>query len=223
MRLPQLDGVIFDADGTLFDTERLAYTVWTAVSREMNAPYIPQHYMELVGRNHHGIVAALQQICPPDFPLDDFLTLCSQRCRAKLIQEGVPLKKGAREILEFLHQRNIPVALATSSGAQTTRLKLEDAHFTSYFHAVITGDMVTHSKPDPEIYRLACQALHLDPTRTLGVEDSKNGILSAHAAGMYPVMIPDLIPPPSEVESLLFRTFHSLLDLRDFLTQIFKA
>ena len=69
----RLAGAVFDADGTLFDTERLALEVWLGVAREWDAPGIEAHYLELVGRNREGIVALLRQVTPPDFPLDDFL------------------------------------------------------------------------------------------------------------------------------------------------------
>ena len=64
----------------------------------------------------------------------------------------------------------------------------------SYFSAIITGDQVVHSKPDPEIYQLACRALGTDPAQTIAVEDSRNGILSASQAGMKVIMVPDMIP-----------------------------
>ena len=210
-------GVVFDADGTLFDTEQLARAVWLSVAREWGAAAIEAHYMELIGRNREGIVSLLRSVCPPGFPLEEFLLTCSQRSRARMEREGVPLKEGAREILAFLAQRNIPVALATSSGAATTRYKLERTGVDRYFRAVVTGDMVSHSKPHPEIYQNACSLLAIDPARALAMEDSPNGILSAHAAGMAVAMVPDLIPPTPELEALLWGRFDSLTALREYL------
>lgn len=215
-----LQGVVFDADGTLFDTERLARSVWLSIAREWNAPAIEEHYMELIGRNHEGIVNLLRQVCPSGFPLDEFLLTCSKGCRAKLDGEGVPVKDGAREILEFLCQKRIPIALATSSGAATTRLKLERSGLDQYFQAVITGDMVKRGKPDPEIYLTACHTLGVEPAHSMAVEDSKNGIFSAHSAGMLPVLIPDILPSTPEMEAKAFQKFDSLITLRDYLSQV---
>ena len=217
MSMLSLRGAVFDADGTLFDTERLAMDVWLGVAREMDAPGIEEHYLELVGRNHEGIVSLLRQVSPPDFPLDQFLRTCSQRSRARLETEGVPVKEGAREILELLAQRGLPLALATSSGANTTRYKLENSGLDRYFRAVVTGDMVTRGKPDPEIYLTACRAIGADPARTLGVEDSKNGVLSAHRAGLMTALVPDLIPPTPEMEGAAFGVFDSLNRLQSWL------
>lgn len=215
----QLQGIVFDADGTLFDTERLARTVWLGVAREWKATAIEEHYMELIGRNREGIVSLLKSVTPQDFPLDEFLQTCSQRSREKLNREGVPVKEGAREVLEFCACKGLPIAMATSSGWPTTQFKLENSGLDQYFQAVITGDKVSHGKPHPEIYLTACKALDIDPAASMAVEDSKNGILSAHAAGMMTVIVPDLLPPTPELEAMAFQTFDSLLSLKNYLAQ----
>ena len=85
------------------------------------------------------------------------------------------------------------------------------------FDEIIGGDMVRRSKPDPEIYLTACRALGADPAETYAVEDSYNGIRSAAAAGMRPVMIPDLLPPTPEIESLTAKIFPSMTEFQQFL------
>ena len=129
------------------------------------------------------------------------------------------MKEGARELLEFLHSRGLPMALATSRGAATTKLKLDHSGLGRYFQSVITGDMVSRGKPHPEIYLTACAALGTAPARTMAVEDSPNGIRSASAAGMPTVMIPDLLPPTAELDGLLWRRFDSLDALREYLRE----
>lgn len=155
----------------------------------------------------------------PEFDREQFLLTCSQRSQNRMEREGVPLKPGVREILDFLREKNIPTALATSTNRDRTLRRMEMTGLTPYFSAMITGDQVEHSKPDPEIYLLACKALGAAPARTLAVEDSRNGILSASAAGMPTVMIPDMIAPTPELEKLLFQRFDSLLELRKFLAR----
>ena len=86
--------------------------------------------------------------------------------------------------------------------------------------AVITGDQVVHSKPDPEIYLLACQALGTAPAHTPAIEDSRNGILSAHSAGMPVIMVPDMIPPTPELEALLFRRCAHLGEVQQLFAQL---
>lgn len=84
---------------------------------------------------------------------------------------------------------------------------------------MITGDMVEHSKPLPDIYLLACEKLGTDPASTYAIEDSPNGIRSAHAAGMHPLMVPDMIAPDEEMETLSEQILDSLFDVLTYLKQ----
>ncbi len=217
MRKLHLQGVVFDVDGVLFDTERLSQRVWAEVSQTFHCPQAAEHFLEFIGRSRRDDMAHILELLGLDFPVEAFFQACSQRTQAHIEEEGVPLKPGVFEILTFLTQRRLPMALATSTYLERTRRRLELAGLGPFFQAVVTGDQVKRGKPDPEIYLTACGRLGLDPARTLAVEDSANGIRSAHAAGMQVVMIPDLIPPSPELEQLLFRRFDSLLELRDYL------
>lgn len=215
-----LEGVVFDVDGVLFDTERLSQGTWNAVSTELGWPQVGRAYLEFVGQNRADILQKMLDLFGPDFPRETFLRTCSARSQERMEREGVPLKPGVREILEFLTARGIPAALATSTNQERTQRRMEMTGLGPCFSAVVTGDQVEHSKPDPEIYQLACRALGTAPARTLAIEDSRNGILSAHAAGMPVVMVPDLIPPTPELELLLFRRCTSLLEVRELLDRL---
>ena len=214
-----LQGVVFDVDGVLFDTERLTNQTWLAVGKELGWPQIGEYYLEFVGQNRTDIHQKMLELFGPEFPKEEFMKTCSAYSQARMEREGVPMKPGVREILDFLKARNIPIALATSTGRERTLRRMELTGLGPYFSAIITGDQVVHSKPDPEIYQLACRALGTDPAQTIAVEDSRNGILSASQAGMKVIMVPDMIPPTPELDALLFRRCASLLEVRDFLTQ----
>ena len=215
-----LEGVVFDVDGVLFDTERLSQEIWNAVSTELGWPQVGRAYLEFVGQNRADLLQKMLDLFGPDFPRETFLLTCSARSQERMEREGVPLKPGVREILEFLTARRVPAALATSTNRERTQRRMEMTGLRPCFSAVVTGDQVAHSKPDPEIYQLACRALGTTPSRTLAIEDSRNGILSAHAAGMPVVMVPDLIPPTPELERLLFRRCASLLEVRELLDRL---
>ena len=211
------DGVVFDADGTLFDTENLMYEVWVEVGEEMNFPYPGREYLDYVGLNRAAVLALMKERYGDGFDGAEFMVRCVARLSERIEREGVPLKPGVREILSFLQARNIPVGLATSTHRVRTDRRLELCGLTDYFQAVTTGDEVTKGKPDPEIYLTTCGKLGLDPTCCLAVEDSKNGILSARAAGMSVAMIPDMIPPSEELLAQVWRRFDSLSDLQNCL------
>lgn len=207
--------VVFDVDGTLFDTERVSQQSWVAVSQEMGWPQIGENYLHFVGRNRAGILDEMLALYGPDLPAEELLQRCAQRSRAHGDAHGIPVKPGVREILDHLHQGGIPLALATSTSHGRTMERLALTGLTDCFSVVVTGDMVARSKPEPDIYLRACQALGVDPAAALAVEDSRNGILSAHRAGMQVAMVPDLLPPTPELTPLLWGCFPDLLALRD--------
>lgn len=217
-----VDAVVFDADGTLFDTETLMHKIWIEVGQELNFPRPGQEYLDFVGLNRSALLALMAQRYGADFDGYGFLIRCVDRLAQRIDRDGVPLKPGVREILKFLRNRGIPAALATSTQRTRTDRRLALSGLAPYFQVTITGDEVSRGKPEPEMYLTACQKLGVSPRRAMAVEDSRNGILSAHAAGMLPVMIPDMIPPTPELEALLFRRFHSLIELRTFLEETLK-
>ena len=206
------DAVVFDADGTLFDTETVMHQIWIEVGREMGEPRPGIEYLDYVGLNRPTMLRRMAEY-GPGFDGEEFLRRVSQGLQDRVEIQGVPLKPGARAILEFLHGKGLPMALATSTQRVRTDRRLELTGFRVYFQTTVTGDEVTRGKPDPQIYLLACQKLGVDPSRCLAVEDSRNGILSAHTAGMAVAMVPDMIPPTPELEALLWGKFQSLDEL----------
>lgn len=211
-----LDGIVFDADGILFDTENLGRRVWTEIGAEMGLPQPARDYLTYVGRSRADILAEMARLYGADFPGEEFMANCSKRAMAIMEAEGIPMKPGVYELLSFLKEKGVPTALATSTYRDRTNYRMGRAGLLGYFQSITTGDQVVHSKPDPEIYALACRQLGVTPARAIAVEDSRNGILSAHGAGMRVVMVPDLIPPTPDLEERLFCKFDSLLELRDY-------
>ena len=164
--MTQLDiqGIVFDVDGVLFDTERLTHQTWKAVSREMGWPQVGEAYLEFVGQNRTDIFRKMVELFGEEFPKETFMKVCSAYSQARMEREGVPMKPGVREILAFLKERGVPAALATSTGRPRTERRMEMTGLGPYFSAIITGDQVVHSKPDPEIYLLDEPSSNLDMT-----------------------------------------------------------
>lgn len=131
----------------------------------------------------------------------------------------MPLKSGARELLSYLKDRDIKVGLASSTSYKGVIKNLKGACLLDYFHVIIGGDMIKHSKPQPEIYLLACEKLGVRPEKTVAVEDSYNGIKAAYNAKMIPIMVPDLIAPTDEILSMVYKKMDSL----DAVLEYFKA
>lgn len=209
--------VVFDMDGVLFDTERISRDSWLEVADAWNIPGIEENYVKVIGVNHTDGIDILHEAYGMDFDPESFMAECSKVMRRMITEQGIPVKKGVVELLEFLKERKIPVSICSSTRMQTIKRHLEQTGLDGYFDEIIGGDMVEHSKPRPDIYLKACEMLGIPPRDCIAVEDSPNGIRSAAAAGMMPVMVPDLVAPTEELRSLSYRVEPDLLHLRDFL------
>ena len=213
------EAIVFDVDGVLFDTEVMIRRGWEEVSTALGWPQVGQSYMKYVGQSRKDIVDGLLEQFGPDFDGLDFLVKVTDFCIAHWESEGLPYKPGLMDILDFLKEKNVPMALATSTRSDRTARRMELTGLGPYFRAIATGDMVPHSKPHPDIYLMACEKLGVDPKNALAVEDAPNGIRSAHAAGMQVIMIPDLVPYRPELDPMLVTHLPSLTALRDYLAE----
>ena len=130
---------------------------------------------------------------------------------------SVPVKKGLYELLEYLKRADCRIGIASSSPYEEIRHNIKDAGIAEYFQDIVSCEMVTHSKPAPDPFALASERLGVHPGRCLALEDSNNGIRSAHAAGLLPVMVPDLIQPEDTVRPLLFAELPDLFAVIELL------
>lgn len=211
------NAIIFDMDGVLFDTERVSSECWEEVGEEMGLGDLSEGIKGCIGLNRNDSEALMHSLYGEDFPYDEFIETVHALMKRRFLEEGIPLKEGVREILEYLTENGYIVGMASSTSRGEVMDHLERTGLTGYFRAVITGDMVEHSKPNPDIYLKACEELGVTPMNAIAIEDSPNGIRSAYRAGMKPVMIPDLIEPTPEIEAMLYGKFYSLLDVLDYM------
>ncbi len=209
--------IVFDMDGVLFDSERIYYRAWHRAGKKLGLPETDDCVTHCVGRNGSDIRDYLLESYGPQFPVNDFIEDIKAEFYEIVKSEGLPQKTGVRELLEWLTENHWKVGLATSSTGKTAERNLEMSCLSQYFKTIVTGDMIRHGKPDPDIYLLACSNLGVTPDGCYAVEDSSNGILSAYAAGLNVIFVPDMIKPPPEVERLIFRTFPSLVEAKAYL------
>ena len=203
--------IIFDKDGTLHDTEKVYLQAWKAAAEEFNVPDIENTVRDCTGTNI-PFIAQYWAKKYPDVPFEDYLPR-RQFYYFGILEQGIPVKEGAYELLTYLRAHGYKVGMATSTPWDTVKEHLERTDMTQYFDAIVTGDMIEHGKPAPDIYLLAAERLGVDPAECVGVEDSPNGVRSIHAAGMRAVMIPDLVEPSPEVEALVWRKLDRLMDM----------
>ncbi len=207
---PLLLGAVFDMDGLMFDTEKMFLHVWVQAGKEWGLGDIFDIGCKSLGVNAVESERLMREALGSRVDMDRFLA-CFRRMHTEYrSSHPVPVKPGLYELLEYLKANGYRTAVASSSGRETVFGCLRQTGTGRYFDAVLCGDMVQRSKPDPQIYQTACQSLGLPPENCIALEDSLNGIRSAGSAGLFPVMIPDIVQPTEEIRGLLFRCFSDL-------------
>ena len=209
--------IVFDMDGVLFDTEALCKKSWDKIARDHNITDMESVFMQCVGTNANDTRTLVLNHYGQDFPYDDFCRETSKWFREWIDENGMPMKPGVRELLVYLKEEGYQIGLASSTHREAILHHLESSGIVEYFSVIVGGDMVEHSKPRPDIYLMACKQLGVSPDEACAIEDSPNGIRAAHAAGMTPFMVPDLIAPDEEMRTLSFRIFKDLTEVKDFL------
>lgn len=212
--------VVFDMDGTIFDSERLVLTCWERIGEKYGIPDIGEVFMSCIGTNKVRTQEIVFAHYGMDFPYEKFSGESSVLFHEITEKEGLPVKAGAREILDYLRKEEIPLGLASSTRAAVVTQELEDAGLYDYFQTVVGGDLLKNSKPAPDIYLMTCEHMGVLPENTYAIEDSYNGIRSAHAAGLHPIMVPDMMPATEEMQELSERVFEELFQVREYFSEI---
>jgi HAD superfamily hydrolase (TIGR01509 family) len=195
-----IDAVIFDMDGLLIDTEAVYLAAYLAAAAHMKVELPLAFCHSLIGRPSPDCDRMIQEYFGPAFALDAFNDHADGHA-ARALEAKVPVKAGAVELLTYLGERGLPLAVATSSSRRTTERHLGQAGLLGHFRALATRDDVERGKPHPDLYLEAARRLGVAPGRCLAFEDSNNGLTAAHAAGMQAVMVPDIAPPTDEVRA----------------------
>lgn len=205
--------VICDMDGLLVDSERVERRVWQAAAADHGVAMSDEQFATFVGHSADVNDGQLLQYYGPAFDVPGFRAGCHARMRAIVEAEGVPLRAGAREWLEFVAERCIPLGLATSSGPHLVKERLGE--LLPGFAAVVTRADVARGKPHPDLYLEAAARLGVPPEGCLALEDSPAGARSALAAGMQLLLVPDLVVPPPDVAARAVGIYETLADVRE--------
>ncbi|MBO6206311.1 MAG: HAD family phosphatase [Lachnospiraceae bacterium] len=207
------DAVVFDMDGVIFDSERCVFECWKEIADKYGIKEIEKNFLACTGTTMSRTREIMLEAYGAEFPYEEFAHEASVIFHERYDNGKLPVKAGVFELLDYLKEQGKKIALATSTRRQTVLYQLEQAGILKYFDEIITGDMVTKSKPDPEIYRMACEKIGVDPQNAFAIEDSYNGIRSAQAGGLRAIMVPDLLPADEEMKELAEVVLPSLNDV----------
>ena len=218
--LENTDGIVFDMDGVIFDTERLSMRCWLKVGESFGLENVEENIRRCIGRSTKDTKRIINEAYGHIVDMDELYAESRRVIREAFEQEGIPVKDGAADVLRALHSRGVRVGLASSTSYDTVVTEMKQVGLIDCFDVIVGGDMVESSKPEPDIYLIACEKLGVDPKNTLAVEDSRNGVISAHRAGMIPVLVPDMIEPDEE---MLDKAYIKFDNLTEFLSKLLST
>lgn len=212
----EINLVIFDMDGVLFDTERLGERFWQEAAEKFNYKISDEIFRKTIGLDGRKTKEIYRKYYGDEFPYMDMRSEKIKLEKKYILSEGVPVKEGLFELLEYLKEIKLKIALATSTVRERTELLLDSAGIKKYFEVITCGDEIENGKPDPDIFLKTSQKMGCRPENCIVLEDSKNGVRGASSAGMLPIMVPDITEPPEEIEALLFKKFNNLTEVKIF-------
>ncbi len=212
MALPAFSACIFDMDGLLLDTERLAVDGWVKAAGALGFDLPFELALATVGLDRTQSKELLLHRLGRDFPFEEVRDLRNSINARKIEAEGVAVKAGGRELIGLLRARSIPCAVATSTQRSRANDLLGRSRMLPDLAVLVCGDEIEHGKPAPDIYLKTAAHLGIEPGRCLVFEDSGPGLLAAHRAGMVPVLVPDIGEVPDSVRELAVATCDSLAD-----------
>lgn len=209
-----IKAVLFDMDGTIFDTEVIYRRCWFRAAKDVGFDEDIDLFLSRVcGLNQTDMTALFRRVYGEKVPFEVLWGRWLECIDEEMACGVLPLKAGAPDILLALKERGIKIALVTSSGQKTVAGYLQMSNLEGVFDTIITGNQVTHGKPNPACFLTAAGELGIEPRSCAVVEDSPNGVRAGHAAGMYTVMVPDLHPCTEELRPLLWHLCDTLTDL----------
>lgn len=218
--MSRVELVIFDMDGLMLDTETVAKRAWQEIGKVYNYDISEEFLLGLLGMNKKSVAGEFRKQFGEDFPFDD-IYIEQGKCVNRIIEEeGLGIKEGLTELLDYLTENKIKKAVATSSIRERAEKLLSIAGVLDKYDRVICGDEVTKGKPDPEIFLTACEKLNVNPKNAVVLEDSERGLEAAVAGGIRCILVPDLVEPSEKHTKLAYSKVKSLTEVMD-LTDLF--
>ena len=200
----KIEAVLFDMDGLVLDTEKLYTRFWTEAANALGYPMTFEQALGMRSLNRTYGAAKLKSYFGDGVDYDAVRNKRIELMDAFVEREGVYLKPGIHELLDYLKEKGIKTAIATSSPIERTMKYLSSVNMEKSFDEIVSGYMVEKGKPEPDIFLYAAKKLGKMPDKCMILEDSPAGILAAYRAGCIPVMVPDQDEPDEETVKLLY-------------------
>lgn len=213
-------GVLFDMDGLLLDSERLARDAFVLACEDHGYEADLVTYLKCIGSTYERTRELIMAAYGENFPYQAIDARWRHHYHARLAAGPVPVKDGALALLTHLAAREMPMALVTSTRRATAEQKLEATGLIRFFDSLICAGETERGKPNPDPYLAGAARLALEPTRCWALEDSANGVRAAVSAGCTVYQVPDLVAPTAELEQLGHQIVETLHDVQSALVAL---
>ncbi len=212
-----ISAVIFDMDGLMFDTERIAIKTWKKAAEEFGYSVDEALIIKTIGRNSIDTKKIFLASLGNVFPFDEIQQLQVKYIREEIRKNGVPIKEGLYELIRSCKRHDISMAVATSTERKRAEDLIKQSNTWKYFDVIVCGDEVLNGKPEPDIFLTAAEKLRVQPDKCLALEDSESGIIAACKAGMIPILIPDLKEPSKEAKACAYKICNTLREVLEII------
>ncbi len=219
----KFQAVIFDLDGLMLDTETVSHKGGKRAMADFGYQLDNHTYHKIIGLVVPDMRKVFENAFGNNFPLDRINEKRLEYMHRYYDEHGIAIKPGLPELLDFLEKRGIPKAVATTSCAKSADVKLKMSILLHRFDCVVNGDQVEKGKPQPDIFLAAARCLKISPEKCIVFEDSDNGLLAAHRAGMTVIIVPDVKQPEGNLATLAHKIFPSLSEALPYVKMLLNG
>ena len=210
--------VIFDMDGVIFDTERVYLEIWKSVFEKYGYKMTKELYVNVMGTGRKNVIKTFLENFGDDLPIEKMYEEKDNQLFYIIENQGIPLKKGVKELFSMLKEKNYKIALATSAKRERVEKQIKDKWLKESFDAIVCGDDVEKGKPSPDIFLKAAKKIDVEPENCFVVEDSPAGIKAAFSGGMKGIHVEDLKAADEDILKYCEKNFKNLQEIKEYLS-----
>jgi len=204
---------IFDMDGLMLDSEVIVWKAWQAIQKNYNCDFTFEFYRNFIGTTQSSISSVMLETYGADFPIKSFLAETKKEKERIIFEDGVAVKKGLIDLLDYLTKAGIKKAVATSSNRDVMENLLSLTNVLHYFDYSVCGDEIENGKPNPDVFLKTLKKAGVNSNEAFVLEDSINGILAAHTANIPVIFIQDLVEAPTDTLGLVYKKMNDLSEV----------
>ena len=213
-----IKAILIDMDGTLTDTESIYQINWVKAARQLGYDFFTtEDALSLRSAWGPYAVQILSDKYGDKVDFEKLKTTCNDITIEQLKRDGVPLKPYAKEFLDALKKTDLKIVLVSATRMENVIKRLKATNLIDYFDEIISAHSASRGKPYPEPYLYACGVIDVEPSETIAIEDSPNGVKSAVAAGCNTIMVPDLTEADEDLKSSLYAYADNLMEVLEYI------